>query len=165
MRSVSSIVLTVAVLAGCVHPPGKLEGEFAPVTVAEAQRDPRQGIAVRWGGTIVQTTPARDQTCFEVIGWPLDKEARPQPSDRASGRFLACSPGFYEPAVYVPGREITVVGALHGATTRRVGEYDYRFPVVDASTVYLWDVRPAPTPGPGIAPNVGISIGGVFGHW
>jgi outer membrane lipoprotein len=145
----------------CARPPKHLAGEYARVSVDEARAAPRKGEAVRWGGLIVSMKPEKAQTCFEVAAFALDREARPRPSDESPGRFVACAPDFYEPSVYTPGREVTVVGALNGTTVRKVGEFDYTYPRVDASIVHLWPER-APEPRPSPYPRVGISIGGVF---
>ena len=151
-------------LVACVRPPANLAGQFDPVTVREAQAQPRQGVAVRWGGKIVGVRPGRTDTCFQIASFPLDAAARPQPSDESPGRFVACAPGFYEPTVYVPGRDVTVVGALNGTTTGKIGEYEYRFPRVDATTVYLWPEEPVAQARPGWWPSIGIGVGGVFLH-
>jgi len=154
-------VLPFLALAACARPPANLAGQYDRVTVQDAQTQPRQGVAVRWGGKLISTRPAKDQTCFEIASFPLDDTARPQPSDESPGRFIACTPGFYDPAVYVPGRDVTVAGALNGTMPGRVGQYDYTFPRVDATTVYLWPDRP-PQARPGWWPSVGISVGGRF---
>ena len=156
------LLLFLVSLAACMRPPANLAGRYEPVTVRDAQAEPREGLAVRWGGRLVSMQPGRGQTCFEIASFPLDGAARPQPSDESLGRFIACAPGFYEPTVYTPGRDLTVAGALNGATTGKVGQYDYRFPRVDATTVYLWPERPVPPPQPEWRPSVGISVGGVF---
>ncbi len=155
----AAILLLLPLAAGCLRPPGNLAGKYDDVNVKQAQTEPREGAAVRWGGQLVSMRPGKDQTCFEVVALPLDARARPQPSDRSDGRFIACAPGYYEPTVYVPGREVTVVGALHGTTRGKVGEYDYTFPRVDATTVHLWPERTAER---SWSPPVSISIGGVF---
>jgi outer membrane lipoprotein len=157
-----ALVLLLLPLAACLRPPANLAGKYDPVTVREAREQPRQGAAVRWGGTLVGLRPAKDQTCFEVASFPLDARARPQRSDDSPGRFIACAPGFYEPAVYAPGREVTVVGALNGTISGKVGQYDYEFPRVDATAVHLWPERTAEDARPGWWPSVGISVGGVF---
>jgi outer membrane lipoprotein len=155
------LVLVLLAAAACLRPPRQLAGEYERVTVAEAQAEPREGVAVRWGGTLNSARPGRERTCFEVVGFPLDSSARPVVSDQSAGRFLACAPGFYEPAVYAPGREVTVVGALHGTTKGTVGQYEYTFPRVDATEVYLWPERSREAH-PGWWPSVGVSVGGVF---
>jgi outer membrane lipoprotein len=157
-----ALVLLLVPLAACMRPPENLAGKFDRVTVQEAQAQPREGVAVRWGGKLISMRPGKDQTCFEIASFPLDAKARPQPSDESPGRFVACAPGFYEPAVYTPGRDVTVVGALHGTTVGRVGQYDYTFPRVDATTVYLWPDESREQARSGWRPSVGISVGGVF---
>ena len=64
--------------------------------------------------------------------------------------------------MYTPGREVTVVGALHGTTPGRVGQYDYTFPRVDAATVYLWPERPPEDVHPVWWPMIGVTVGGSF---
>ena len=61
--------------------------------------------------------------------------------DRSLGRFIACRAGFYDPEVFMAGREITVSGRVEGFETRKVGNYDYRYPRVAAEVVYLWPER------------------------
>ena len=141
------LVLLLPIIA-CVRPPENLAGQYDRVTVREAQVEPRAGAAVRWGGILISMQPRKDQTCFEIASFPLDAAARPVRSDQSAGRFIACSPGFYEPTVYTPGRDVTVVGALNGTITGKVGQYDYRFPRVDAVTVYLWPERQPYGPSP-----------------
>jgi outer membrane lipoprotein len=100
---------------------------------------------VRWGGEIISTEPGQQSTCFYVLGRPLDDQARPVRSGNndSQGRFVACRAGFYDPEVFARGREITVTGAIQGTMTRKVGDYDYNYPRVDANVVYLWPKRPA----------------------
>jgi len=156
------ILVLLLPLAACLRPPQNLAGKYDPITVPEAQAEPREGVAVRWGGQLLDVRPGREQTCFEIASFPLDARARPQPSDESPGRFVACAPGFYEPAVYTVGRDVTVVGALHGTTIGRVGQYEYTYPRVDAATVHLWPDRPVQQPPVVWWPSVGISIGGAF---
>lgn len=161
-RPLVPLALLFCTLAGCMRPPANLAGKFEPIMVPDVQQTPREGVAVRWGGRLVSTSPGKDQTCFEIASAPLDGRARPKATDETFGRFLACAPGFYEPSVYTPGREVTVVGALAGTTTGKVGQYEYTYPRVDATTVHLWPERRAEPAGPVFFPSVGISIGGVF---
>jgi outer membrane lipoprotein len=134
-------MLAVATLAACMRPPRPLEGEFPPLTVADAQQGEHAGERVRWGGTIVATRPERDRTCIEVVSKPLDRRARSILTDQTYGRFEACARGFYDPEIYAEGREVTVVGTIEGTRAGKVGDYDYPFPRVDAEWVYLWPER------------------------
>jgi outer membrane lipoprotein len=148
-------------LAACARPPAALRGEFVPVTVADARAGDVAGERVRWGGELVRTVPqAADTTCFEVVAKPLDRRGRPSRVDDSPGRFVACARGFYDPAVWAPGREMTAVGTVGGTAVARVGEHDYRFPRIDADAVHLW-----PPHEPGRGPRIGGYGGWGGGPW
>jgi len=148
-------VLLVLAVAGCVRPPARLDyGQLDEVAVADAQTGAHEGARVRWGGTIVTVRPESSETCFEVVSRPLDVQARPRLTDDSGGRFLACAPGFYDPAVYAADRDLTVVGRLAPPVERSIGDYPYRYPVVRAEAVYLW---PEPEYDP--AYRGGVSVG------
>jgi outer membrane lipoprotein len=138
------LVATAAtlVLAACATVPAPLQGGFAPLDPAHASEGGASGTPVRWGGTIISTEPGEQQTCFYVLSQPLDASARPREGGASMGRFVACHAGFYDPEVFTKGREITVTGTVHGTVSRKVGQYDYAYPRVEASTVYLWAPRP-----------------------
>jgi outer membrane lipoprotein len=141
MRRRSSL-LVLAALAACARPPRNLAGDFPRTTVADAQQASYAGARVRWGGTIASTNPGRDETCIEVVSRPLDRRAHPRDTDVTYGRFRACAPGFYDPQVYGPDREVTVVGTIEGTQPGKVGEYDYPFPRVAIEEIYLWPKPP-----------------------
>ena len=130
-------------LGACASAPQPLQGSFVPVSPEQAVVGQQVGANVRWGGRIVQTQPGPDSTCFQVIATPLGASGRPDSSSRdaAQGRFIACRSGFYDPAVFTPGREVTFVGRVDSTSdTVRIGEYDYRLPTMAADVVYLWPV-------------------------
>jgi outer membrane lipoprotein len=165
-------LLMLAVLslaAGCAHPPEAVRGDYADVTVPEALARPSEREPVRWGGELVETRPEAGRTCFEIIEHPLDRTARPRAVDESSGRFVACARGFYDPAVWTPGRAVTAAGAVDGTTTTRVGGSDATVPRVDARGVYLWPPEPYPDePSPraidiGVGGWGGVSVGGGIG--
>jgi len=142
MNRVKSLVLPLLgalAIAGCATAPKPLQGEFAMVRPIDAER--AEGARVRWGGSIIAVEPRPNETCFEVLGRHLNDSARPRPTDATDGRFLACRRGFYDPAVFSAGRDITVVGAISGREKRKVGEYEYAYPRVTADAVYLWPDR------------------------
>lgn len=156
-------VLTVPMLfalGACATVPAPLtQGVFARMTPLEGRGPDAVGQTVRWGGEIVTTLPGKDETCFEVVSRPLDSEARPKQTDRSEGRFIACAMGFYDPAVYAAGREMTVVGTVQPSVVRNIGEYPYRFPRVKASQVYLWPKREPERWAPGYDPFWGYPWG------
>lgn len=150
------IAALALLLGACASQPKPLQGGYleTPTPHAAVQGD-YTGTAVRWGGRIVQVEPRTDATCFEMIATRLTAHGRPYwAADDTNGRFIACRTGFYDPAVFQVNREVTFTGRIAGYDTRRIGEYDYRFPRIDAEVVYLWPVRervdvvtrPAPWP-------------------
>lgn len=137
-RWIFLFLLPIAV-AGCATVPKPLAvGAFAEVTPSAAQNVNFEGQRVRWGGSIAGTETGKNETCFEIVSHPLDSIARPLDTDMTWGRFIACAPDFYDPEVYAKGREVTVIGNIQGATVRKLGEYEYRYPQINAETVYLW---------------------------
>jgi outer membrane lipoprotein len=141
IRTFAVAALAVA-LAGCATHAVPLRGEFAALSPHQAIEQDSTGSVVRWGGRIVRTEPLADRTCFEVLSTRLDASGRPYwGGDDTRGRFIACRAGFYDPALFTDKRELTITGRIGGYENRKVGEYDYRFPRVDADVVYLWPVR------------------------
>lgn len=145
----------IALLTACATQPKPLQGAFTPLTPADATANDSTGAVVRWGGRIVAVEPQSNSTCFEMISTRLGSSGRPYwATDDTGGRFIACRSGFYDPALFEKNREVTFTGRISGYENRRIGEYDYRFPKVDADVVYLWPVReqvdvitrPAPWP-------------------
>ena len=136
-------VLTGLLLSSCTTVPEQLKGDYAPLTPKTTTQQDLQ-TPVRWGGVLLETRPEANHTCFEVLAKPLEKSMRPEKSDQADGRFVACKPGFYDPEIFKKGREVTVTGELIHIDVRKVGEYDYQFPVVDIQFMSLWPKRLRP---------------------
>jgi outer membrane lipoprotein len=159
------VAAALAAVAGCALPPAPLRGgPFAPLEPSEAAQGATATEPVRWGGVIVENRPARDRTCFLVLGMALDDTARPRHRDESEGRFLACAQGFFDPEVYAPDRHVTVVGWLDGTSPEKIGGYEYQAPLVEAYTVYLWPHRErayawGPYPYWGFGPGVWVGPG------
>lgn len=134
-------------LSACATVPQELTGTYTTVTPDNATAV-APGTRVRWGGRIIQTEPQERETCFFVLDEPLDSQARPEPGEQSLGRFVACKQGFYDPEVYAKGREVTVTGTVAGSETRKVGDFDYTYPRVEADAVHLWHKRPVYAPNP-----------------
>ena len=137
----------LVVLAGCTS-------AFSPQLMDQVDRsldyravaaDPAgaRGKTVLLGGAIVQTVPKPGSTEIEVVQKALDSSGAPRLTDRSEGRFLVVSERFLDPAVYSPGRDVTVAGEVVEPQTRRLGEIDYRYPVIQAIELRLWR-RPVP---------------------
>jgi outer membrane lipoprotein len=128
-------------LAGCASQVPRAVSEPPPRNLSVAEVRAKQGpigAQVRWGGTIAKVENYKTETWIEVVERPLDNDGRPQQLDQSGGRFLARVDGFLDPAIYAPGRQITVAGLLQENTTRQIGDYTYTFPVVKVISFYLW---------------------------
>jgi len=159
---------SLALLSACATAPQPLQGAFPQITPQQAVGTSPAGSPVRWGGRIVETLPKQDSTCFQMVSLPLNASGRPQSdaSDLTQGRFLACRAGFYDPAVFTPGREVTFVGRVQGTESVRIGEYDYRLPQLAADVVYLWpEVREVDVVVPPPRPYWGPYWGPYRGWW
>jgi outer membrane lipoprotein len=143
MRRNYLLLLVVVALSACVTvPPNLRSGEpFAATTPQQAQSGKHDGERVRWGGVLIHTETQTDQTCFQVMGLSLDTSAQPQADDQSLGRFIACAKGFYDPALYAAGREVTFVGHIEGSEQQKVGEYEYHFPKLVVDALHLWPKR------------------------
>ncbi len=130
-----AIGLCLFVLSGCATIPAPLQGDYA---TSRPENAPATAQKVRWGGQIIRVDNDPQRSCFEVLARPLDSRARPLQRDSSEGRFLACRAGFYDPAVFEAGRNITVAGTVEGSELRKVGDYEYRYPRIAADVIYLW---------------------------
>ncbi len=86
----------------------------------------------------MDTRNLKDATQIEVLTYTLNSLFRPQLDRPAGARILVRQPGFLEPANYARGRKITLLGTLSNVTPGRIGEADYRYPVVPAEQLRLW---------------------------
>ena len=142
-RTTTLVILTGLLSSACTTIPEQLEGEYGPL-IPKNTTEKDLETPVRWGGVVLETRPESDFTCFEILSKQLEKSMRPKDSDQAGGRFIACKPGFYDPEIFEKGREVTLTGKLIHMDVRKVGEYDYPFPVVDIEFMSLWPERRNP---------------------
>ncbi len=131
------LAITGLLLAGCATTPAPLAGDFPDFQPNQAT-ERSLGAVVRWGGHVIETRPGRERTCIELLARPLDRDLRPAEGDHHFGRFLACREGFVDPAMLSEGRAITVIGRLTDFTDGTIGEFVYRYPTLDADTLYIW---------------------------
>ena len=141
IKHVTIAALLACTLGACVSMPTPLQGTYSALLPAQSGEQNANGEHVRWGGTIVKVDTHSDRSCFEIVGTKTDSDGRPERLDKSEGRFIACRNGFYDPVVFSAGRELTVTGTITGFETRKIGDYDYRYPQVAADVVYLWPER------------------------
>jgi len=97
-----------------------------------------KGKTVLLGGTIIDTRNPPDRTSIIVLQRPLGFRNKPTSEDISRGRFILYVAGFFDPVIYHPGREITVVGSVLGKEVRPLGEIEYTYPVIEKKELYLW---------------------------
>lgn len=129
------------IATACASLPAPLQGQFLALSPNEAGRLAAQQQPVRWGGRIVGVDNYADRSCFRVLSIRLGSDGRPLAEDHSDGRFIACRAGFYDPAVFKEGRELTVTGRIEAIQLGRIGELEYPYPRVAAEVVYLWPER------------------------
>ena len=139
MRLLIIMIVTLAVSA-CTTIPEEIQGTYQEISPARVEPGVF-GSEVRWGGVILSSKISDNTTCFEVLSRNLDKYLRPKLEDSTLGRFIACKPGFHDPLVFTKGRELTVTGSLRAIETRKVDDFDYRYPVLAVDDLVLWQKR------------------------
>ncbi len=145
------LLLLLALLTACASQvPIAIREPIAGAPDVQNARNAKTGLIgkrVRWGGVIANVENHKQDTWIELVDRPLERDGRPSDTDTSGGRFIARIPAFLDPVTYAKHREMTVTGILAESITRDVGDYPYRYPVVDVDNYYLW-AKPAPTPYP-----------------
>lgn len=111
------------------------------------------------GGTIIETENYPSKTELLVVQYPLGSGNRPDPGKSSAGRFIVTTTKFLDPAIYGPGRQLTVLGSVSGKESRPLQERIYTYPVIELSEVHLWPERQRDPGRTGFHFGVGIGIG------
>lgn len=140
------VLLMTLWLTGCAsHIPPTISEAPAPdlrLTQVAGQAASHLNRPARWGGTILKVNNRAADTEIELLAMPLDYSGRPLSGDRAEGRFLARLAGFQDPAVFAPGRQLTLYGLIGDEQSRNIGKKPYAYPVLNAQAHYLWPREP-----------------------
>lgn len=137
------LLLALAACATSSVPPAIREPPPADLALPQvrANVEAHEGSRVRWGGVIAGVQNRPEDTWLDIVARPLEDGGRPETGGASLGRFIAVVDGFLDPAVYREGRQVTVSGTVERTLTRPIGEYPYRYVVVDAQTTKLWEPR------------------------
>ena len=134
--------LLCGLLTACAsNVPKELREPLAQATLpGAAQSAPGRflGQEVRWGGEILGVRNGADVTDVEIFGRALFNDGEPKPDGGDGVRFIARVQGFLDPAEYRPKKRMTVRGRLDETVTRPVGEFPYKYPVVNVDVFHLW---------------------------
>lgn len=157
-------LMALLLLVGCAHVISKetLKEVDRNATFAQVVKAPDayRGKTVLFGGDIIETKNFADKSQVVVLQHPLDSRDRPVAGDVSEGRFIVTTPGFLDPAIYSPGRQITVAGKVVGKEKRPMGEIEYTYPVIEKQGLYLWPVEKPASAEPRWQFGFGVGTGG-----
>lgn len=136
------LVLPALLVGGCAtaFPESVMRTVDTRITADELASQPAalKGARVILGGDILTVQPRPGLTEVELLTRRLRGDDSPERGDRSPGRALLHTPEFLDPAVYAPGRRITVIGEVTGVEERKIGEVPYRYPVITVERIRLW---------------------------
>ncbi len=135
-------VLIPLLVTGCTYPISRELRDEARVdlTFPTVLKNPDAyvGSIVIWGGRIIEVQNRAGETEIMVLESPLGYEEMPKAAEYSRGRFIVKTRIFLDPAIYKPGRKITVAGEIAGKEIRPLGETKYAYPVLRAREIHLW---------------------------
>ncbi len=142
MRDTIGLVLFSAfalLLTACAASPFNMEGINRTISPAQTLDDKTLlNSKVIWGGMIIETRNFENSSQIELLNYPLDGDGEPIRSAQPQGRFLIKHNGFLEPAQYASGRWFSALGTVQTSQSGKIGEADYRYPVMKASQLHIW---------------------------
>lgn len=143
-----------------LFPSERMKAVDPEITFPALIRDPEKykGRTVMLGGKIIRIEFQEGRSWIEVLQLPLDWRMRPKETDESGGRFLAFFADFRDPAIFSPGREITVIGLVRGEKTLLIGEKEYHYPILNIQESHLWR-KESKT---GLFFHFGFGLGGTF---
>jgi len=162
-RAVAAL-LSAAMLLGACEATLPVTGDrgVTPQQVTAAPESYRSH-RIQWGGVIVDSRNLPHATEIELIAYPLDYSGRPDTTAAPRGRFIAIKSGYLETVDYAKGRLATLDGIVSDLRDGKVGDADYRFPMVEIGQIRLWPQYSGWERRPQIHFGIGIGSGGYSG--
>jgi outer membrane lipoprotein len=137
------MALAALLFSGCMHviSPQARDAVDQETTFAQVRTDPErhEGKTLLLGGVIVDIRIEKDGTTLEIYRWKLDRWGEPIAVDETGGRFLARTDRLLDPALYDPGRLITLTATVKGRETHPLGQIEYSYPVFHLDESYPWE--------------------------
>jgi outer membrane lipoprotein len=142
LLALAIISLVASWLSGCVSAqpvPSSPDLIVSAVSPNDVRTSGATGSLVRWGGTIASIENTADGlSVLEIVSRPLYSGGRPIHNDQSAGRFIAETADFLDPEIVKAGRDMTLVGTVSEVREGKVGDANYRFPVVSIDTYRYW---------------------------
>jgi outer membrane lipoprotein len=158
-------MVAMFLVAGCAHVISKqvLNEVDRNATFAQVVKAPDAyvGKTVLFGGDIIETRNLPDKTVIAVLQRPLSRRGQPAGGDLSEGRFIILTSGFLDPAIYSPGRQVTIAGKVVGKEVYPMGEIKYAYPVIEKQELFLWPVARPASAEPRWHFGFGVGTGGV----
>ena len=135
--------LIIVFFVGCAHPVSHeiRKGIDPDIKFETLVEDPKSflGKRVLFGGVIVVTRNVQDGTELEIVQKNIEPYGNLEAGDYSGGRFLFFSKDYLEPEIYASGRELIGVGKVAGQKSGKVGDYSYKFPIIEVEELHLLD--------------------------
>ncbi len=142
MTRLGGVLLVLLLLSGCARAISDEGRKLVDPTLSfgrlKEQPDGYIGKYVILGGQIVSTRNTKEGGQLEVVQYDLDSSGFPDDPLTSGGRFLATSPDFIDPAIYAPGRLVTLLGEVKGKRVLKLDEADYLYPMVAIREIHPW---------------------------
>lgn len=141
-RLILSVFALVGILGGCAHVMSEQGLALADrsITYADIKKNPEAlaGKTVLVGGIIAGTRSSGDVMQLEVAQLELLSNGVPDESSKSSGRFLVVSGELLDPLFYKSGSFVTIIGEIKGQKVQKFEGADYRYPLVSAKEIRLF---------------------------
>lgn len=142
MRILFLLISLFGIIGGCAHVMSdsglKLANRSVPY--AEIKKNPEQfaGKVVLVGGVIVGIKTGGDVIMLEVSQLELFNNGVPDEFSHSQGRFLALSSELLDPAIYRPGKFVTIIGEIKGKKIMPILGADYPYPLISVKELRLF---------------------------
>lgn len=136
-----ALLLIGLVLSACAATPRlDTQGTDKALTpdLATTTLDLSTGRRVHWGGVIISSRNQENESVVELLAYPLGDSGRPNTDSAPLGRILAIKKGYLETLDYSAGKIASFVGTLQPSRAGRVGDAEYRYPVIQVEQSALW---------------------------
>lgn len=141
MKNFVLVVITLFIFAGCTSISKQTLREVdKDITIEMVQEHPDKyiGKKVLWGGTVLNSENLEKVSEVEVLESDLAYDNSPK-DGTSHGRFLIQTKRYLDSQIYKENKRITVAGTVKGIETRRIGQMEYPYPVVEPLEMRLFE--------------------------